>query len=233
MSTTTPTPTAPLTEERRSYLIGAVADSHGTSDAAIIRRIRAVSAALAAGLDVKTLTAEINAAASVPGSSVSPISAPVLGQARAVLTFLDRVGVSLPTALEADRDALVSIYRAASTKRAGVSGLKAVADVAVNGESPADKLAIGGEQAESAGRETRKAGGKGDGSPAADGAVRFETVSDYTAALNVMAGAVGTGAFEPTADFVAALSNLVGEVQRVAAARPVRARIAAPAKAAA
>lgn len=233
MSTPTPTTTAPLTDERRSYLIGAVADSHGTSDAAIIRRIRAVSNALVAGLDVKTLTAEINAAASVPGSSVSPISAPILGQARAVLTFLDRVGVSLTTALETNRDALVSIYRAASTKRVGVSGLKAVADVALNGESPADKLAIGGEQAEQAGRDSRKTGGKGDGTPAADGAVRFEQVTDYAAALNVMAGAVGTGAYEPDAAFVAALGALVAEVQRVTAKRPVRARIAAPAKVAA
>lgn len=228
MNDTRTTTAAPaLTDERRSYLIGAVADSHGTTDAAIIRRIRAVSAALAAGLDVKSLVSEINAAASVPGSTVTPISAPILGQARAVLTFLDKVGVSLPTALDMNRDALVAIYRAASTKRAGVKGLKAVADVAVNGETPADKLAIGGEQADAAGRETRRTGSDGTGKLAADGVAFTETVTDYTAALNVMAGAVGTGQYEPDAAFVAALGNLVAEVQRVSASRPVRARIAA------
>lgn len=223
------TPVSPsLTPEKRDALIAAVAAAHGTSAAVIVRRIQAVSAALTAGIDVKSLAAEISAAAAVPGSTMTPVSAATLGQARAVLTFLDRIGVSLPTAVATRKDTLVAVYRAAHTSRAGVKGLKAVADAAVNGETAADKLAIGEETADAAARDERRQGGNGDGSPAADYAAAHITVTDYAAALNVMAGAVGTGQYEPDAAFVAALGALVAEVQRVAAARPVRARIAAP-----
>lgn len=223
MNTHTATANTQISDEKRHSLIAAVAAAHGTSDAVILRRIKAVSAALTAGLDVKSLVSEIKAVASVPGSSVTPVSAAALGQARAVLTFLDRVGVSLPTALETNPAALVSIYRAAHADRAGVKGIRAMADAAVEGATSEDKLSIGATQAETVRPDSRPVAGKRAEAPSTR-----VTVTDYAAVLNTMAGAVGTGAYEPTADFVAALGALVSEVQRVAAARPVRARIAAP-----
>lgn len=214
---------SPVSPAKIAHHVAAVASAHGTSDAVIVRRVRAVSAALTDGMTVKFLASSI-AAAAASDAAIPAVTSTTLGYARGVLSTLDKMGVSLGSA---PSSLIVATYRA--IMRHGVSAaVKRIADAGVEGGTePADKAAAAEVSASAmvaehtAARKARE-GGK----PAPDAEAAHVIVTDRAAALATIAGEISRGAYVPTPEFLAALDALTGEVSRVVtrnyAAAPVR-----------
>lgn len=121
--------------------------AHADTTGQILSRIRIIDAAMAAGYDVKSITAELKANNGVHvtvGSSdvvIRPVSQQTLGRARAVRDILDGFGVSVATAAGIDRDFLASLYK--SVFYHGIKPVRAAVIPAAiaGGDTPAAKVA--------------------------------------------------------------------------------------------
>lgn len=231
-------------------LLGAIADAHAVGNGDIIRRVSAVSDALVAGFTVKDIAAGM-AEAAARGVTVTvgrgkaartvPVTAEsqnTLGRAKATLTVLDKLGVTLATAVKVHPEAVADAYRAVSRHgvRTAVSRLSAHVDA---GTEPGEKLrAMGTDAAEMvadavAARKT-SAGKPREAKPAAGSEQRGTVVAQ---AMMRAAADVAAGKWAPTVDelseMYAAAHALIAELDRLGDSAPAPTPATARIKAAA
>lgn len=210
-------------------ILANVSLAHTLKTADIIRKIEAVSAALDAGHTVKELAQALTAAA-VSGLVVkrgksdvviSPVSQQTLGRAKAALTVLDKLGVSLATAKRVNPDALADFYRAVSRHgtSATVPALAAYVDAGID---PAEKLTAAGvaaaEMTESAIAERKSSAGEPREASPDTSVSETDIVSRIVSDVTLLAGIVHQGKRALKASEIDALNRAFGALARELAA---------------
>lgn len=199
----------------------AISAAHGTTDESISSRVDAVAAALSAGVDVKTMAADLKAAA-VRDAAIVPVVATVLGHAKAVVTVADKLGVTLT---DMPVDVRATIYRA--VQRHGVTaGVRDIVAAGIGGKTTAAKI-------ERAGKAAAKAHRAAIEERAAKAADTIRTTADETPAptADVLKGitqAIMGDRLVVTPDILRAVAALTEAVRAKAprpAATPTPARV--------
>jgi hypothetical protein len=114
-------------------LIGKLATAYGDTDKALTDRALAVNAALAYGVDVKTMAADM-AAANRANPAIPAVVPATLGYARFAITVAEAIGTDLRAWISRDRKAVADTIRAG--KRVG---LKAAGTAVRDALKPIDK----------------------------------------------------------------------------------------------
>ena len=224
--------------------MAAITRSHGLTDALIVARIKSVDAAISDGVTVKTLSADMaNAAARgliVDGVAITAESQQTLGRARATVSALDRIGVTLASACKLNRATVADIYRAISRHGTKVT-LTRIADAVNAGSEPDAKLERAGEIAAAmvaeavAARKTRGAGEPGaSDTPETSSAPRASEVREsdkdkrvatIVRAVAVLVTDIHNGGITLDADDIAELGGvadaLISELQGLTEPAPV------------
>jgi hypothetical protein len=100
-------------------LIGKLASAYGDTDKALCARVLAVRAALAYGVDVKTIAADM-ADANRANSAIPAVSPQTLGQANFALKVADMIGTDVRAWIKRDPKAVADTVRAAHPRNGGI-----------------------------------------------------------------------------------------------------------------
>lgn len=123
MSTSETTPTKTEATHLTADLLGRIVSAYGDTDGIIVKRALAVNAALAFGVDVKTMAEDIAGAARADETGKTPtVSQATLGYAKFATTAAEIIGTDLRAWAKRDVSAVAAVVRAAKKHGLGPVG---------------------------------------------------------------------------------------------------------------